>query len=170
MSLSVLEATRTDDDEKEALAASMIEVSKLTRDLLAMHLATIALSPGEDDYLLALSTREPTDLIEVAEELDVRRLVAAKAYERLSVRNLVEIDGCKITLTDSGNATRSMISTVYRMVGEDIAGKLSTNTIEVVKGTLAEVKRNMKRALRQKSQGIKSVGKKASQKVSPMRD
>ncbi|GGE01315.1 hypothetical protein GCM10011390_20220 [Aureimonas endophytica] len=153
MSSTVLEATRTDDAEKEALAASMIEVSKLTRDLLAMHLATIALSPGEDDYLLALSTREPTDLLDAAEELGVRRLAAAKAYERLSVRNLVQIDGSKITLTDSGNASRSLISTVYRMVGEDIAGKLSTNTIEVVKGALAEAKRNMTRALRQKRQG-----------------
>ena len=147
---AVLEATRHDDAEKEALAASMIEVSKLTRDLLAMHLATIALSPGEDDYLLALSTRVPTDLIEAAEELGVRRLVAAKAYERLSVRNLVKIDGSMVTLTDSGTKIRSQISSVYRMVGEDIAGRLSTNTIEVVKGALAEVRRNMKRALKQK--------------------
>ena len=150
MSSTVLEATSTDDAEKEALATSMIEVSKLTRDLLAMHLATIALSPGEDDYLLALSSRVPTDLIEAAEELGVRRLVAAKAYERLSVRNLVKIDGGTVTLTDSGNAIRSQISTVYRMVGEDIAGRLSTNTIEVVKGVLSEAKRNMKRALKQK--------------------
>lgn len=151
MSLTVLEATRTDDAEKEALATSMIEVSKLTRDLLAMHLATIALSPGEDDYLLALSSRVPTDLDEAAEELGVRRLVAAKAYERLSVRNLVRIDGTTVALTDSGNEIRSQISTVYRMVGEDIAGRLSTNTIDVVKGVLAQAKRNMKRALRQKA-------------------
>ena len=150
MSLTVLEATRTDDAEKEALATSMIEVSKLTRDLLAMHLATIALSPGEDDYLLALSSRAPTDLNEAAEELGVRRLVAAKAYERLSVRNLVKIDGSTVALTDSGTEIRSQISTVYRMVGEDIAGRLSTSTIEVVKGVLAEAKRNMKRALRKK--------------------
>ncbi|KQT47324.1 hypothetical protein ASG43_09300 [Aureimonas sp. Leaf454] len=147
---TVLEATRTDDAEKEALAASMIEVSKLTRDLLAMHLATIALLPGEDDYLLALSTRVPTDLIEAAEELGVRRLVAARAYERLSVRNFVEIDGNTVTLTASGQDIRSQISTVYRMVGEDIADRLSTNTIEVVKGALAEVRRNMKRALKRK--------------------
>lgn len=150
MSSIVLESTRIHDAEKEALAASMIEVSKLTRDLLAMHLATIALSPGEDDYLLALSTRVPTDLIEAAEELGVRRLVAAKAYERLSVRNFVGIDGNTVTLTDSGREIRSQISTVYRMVGEDIADRLSTNTIEVVKGALAEVRRNMKRALKQK--------------------
>jgi DNA-binding MarR family transcriptional regulator len=150
MSPTALEATRTHDAEKEVLAASMIEVSKLTRDLLAMHLATIALSPGEDDYLLALSTRVPTDLIEAAEELGVRRLVAARAYERLSVRNFVEIDGNTVTLTASGKEIRSQISTVYRMVGEDIADRLSTNTIEVVKGALAEVRRNMKRALKQK--------------------
>ena len=153
MSQAVLEATRTDDAEKEALAISMIEVSKLTRDLLAMHLATIALSPGEDDYLLALSTRNATDLNEAAEELGVRRLAAAKAYERLSIRNLVAIEGGMVTLTDSGQATRSQISTVYRMVGEDIADRLSTNTLEVVKGVLAEAKRNMKRALRQKGLG-----------------
>jgi DNA-binding MarR family transcriptional regulator len=149
---TVLEDTRTDDAEKEILAASMIEIAKLTRDLLAMHLATIALSPGEDDYLLALSTRVPTDLVEAAEELGVRRLVAAKAYERLSVRNLVKIEADTVTLTDSGNEIRSQISTVYRMVGEDIAGRLSTNTIDVVKGVLAEVRRNMKRALKQKGQ------------------
>ncbi|KTQ85816.1 hypothetical protein NS365_15880 [Aureimonas ureilytica] len=147
---TVIEATRTDDAEKEALAASMIEVSKLTRDLLAMHLATIALSPGEDDYLLALSTRASTDLNEAAEELGVRPLVAAKAYERLSIRNLVTVDGGTVTLTESGSATRSQISTVYRMVGEDIADRLSTNTLEVVKSVLNEAKRNMKRALRQK--------------------
>jgi hypothetical protein len=150
MSLTVLETSRTDDAEKEALAASMIEVSKLTRDLLAMHLATIALSPGEDDYLLALSSRTSTDLVEAADELGVRRLVASKSYERLAVRNLVKIDGNTVTLTVSGNETRSQISTVYRMVGEDIAGRLSTDTIEVVKDVLAEAKRNMKRALRQK--------------------
>lgn len=150
MSQTVLESTRTDDIEKEALATSMIEVSKLTRDLLAMHLATIALSPGEDDYLLALSSRVPTDVSEAAGELGVRRLVAAKAYERLSVRNLVSIDGNTIILTDSGNATRSQISSVYRMVGEDIAGRLSTDTIEVVREVLAEAKRNMKRALKRK--------------------
>ncbi len=147
---TVIEATRTDDAEKEDLAASMIEVSKLTRDLLAMHLATIALSPGEDDYLLALSTRASTDLNEAAEELGVRPLVAAKAYERLSIRNLVTVDGGTVTLTESGSATRSQISTVYRMVGEDIADRLSTNTLEVVKSVLNEAKRNMKRALRQK--------------------
>ena len=147
---TVLEATRTDDAEKEALALSMIEVSKLTRDLLAMHLATIALSPGEDDYLLALSARTPTDLNEAAEELGVRPLVAARAYERLSIRNLVTIQDRTVTLTDSGSATRAQISTVYRMVGEDIADRLSTNTLDVVKSVLAEAKRNMKRALRQK--------------------
>lgn len=147
---TVLQATRTDDADKEALAASMIEVSKLTRDLLAMHLATIALSPGEDDYLLALSTRTPTDLNEASEELGVRPLVAAKAYERLSIRNLVVIDSGTVTLTETGSATRSQISTVYRMVGEDIADRLSTNTLEVVKSVLNEAKRNMKRALRQK--------------------
>lgn len=151
MSPTVLEAGPITDAEKEALALSMIEVSKLTRDLLMMHLATIALSPGEDDYMLALSTRAPTDLTEAADELGVRRLVAVKAYERLSVRNLVEIDGDTVTLTKSGNEIRSQISTVYRMVGEDIADRLSANKIEVVKGVLAEAKRNMKRALKRKA-------------------
>lgn len=150
MSSTVLEATRTDDAEKEALAVSMIEVAKLTRDLLAMHLATIALFPGEDDYLLALSAHGPSGLTDAAEELGVRRLVAAKAYERLAVRNLVEIGGGNVTLTASGNSIRSQVSTVYRMVGEDIAGRLSNDTIEVVKGVLAEAKRNMVRALRRK--------------------
>jgi DNA-binding MarR family transcriptional regulator len=151
MSPTALEATRTDDAEKEALATSMIEVAKLTRDLLAMHLATIALSPGEDDYLLVLSAGVPADLAEAAEELGVRPLVAAKAYDRLSVRNLVEVDGNTVTLTESGKETRSQISTVYRMVGEDIAGRLSTSTIDVVRGALAEVRRNMKRALKQRA-------------------
>ncbi|ALN75678.1 hypothetical protein [Aureimonas sp. AU20] len=150
MSPTVLEASPITDAEKEALALSMIEVSKLTRDLLMMHLATIALSPGEDDYMLALNPRAPTDLTEAADELGVRRLIAAKAYERLLVRNLVEIDGNTVTLTKSGNEIRSQISTVYRMVGEDIADRLSANRIEVVKGVLAEAKRNMKRAFKRK--------------------
>jgi hypothetical protein len=46
-----------DEDEKSRLAYSMIEVSKLTRALLSLHLATIALSPGEDDAMLSLSSR-----------------------------------------------------------------------------------------------------------------
>ena len=36
------------------------------------------------------------------------------------------------------------------MVGEDIADRLSTNTIDVVTSVLAQAKRNMKRALRRK--------------------
>jgi len=148
MSATVFEENRTDEMEKERLAASVIEVAKLTRDLLAMHLATIALSPGEDDYMLALNPRAPTDLGEAAEELGVRPTALAVSYDRLRVRNLVEVQGNVITLTESGKETRSHISTIYRMVGEDIAGRLSVDRLEVVRGALDDVKKNMKRALR----------------------
>jgi DNA-binding MarR family transcriptional regulator len=148
MSATVFEETRSDDIEKERLAASMIEVSKLTRDLLAMHLATIALSPGEDDYMLALNPRGPTDLGEAAEELGVHPTALAVSYDRLRVRNLVEIRGNVVSLTPSGMETRSHISTVYRMVGEDIAGRLSVDRIDVVRSAFDDVKRNMKQALR----------------------
>lgn len=148
MSATVFEENITDDLEKERLARSMIEVAKLTRDLLAMHLATIALSPGEDDYMLALNPREPTGLGEAAEELGVHPTALAGSYDRLRVRNLVEIQGNLITLTESGKETRSHISTVYRMVGEDIASRLSVDRLDVVRGALDDVKRNMKRALR----------------------
>lgn len=147
MSATVLEENLTDDIEKERLATSMIEVSKLTRDLLAMHLATIALSPGEDDYMLALNPRGPTDLGEAAEELGVRPTALAGSYDRLRIRNLVEIEGNVVALTESGKETRSQISTVYRMVGEDIAARLSVDRLDVVRGALEDVKRNMKRAL-----------------------
>ena len=148
MSATVFEESLTDDIEKERLATSMIEVSKLTRDLLAMHLATIALSPGEDDYMLALNPREPTDLGEAAEELGVHPTGLAVSYDRLRVRNLVEIQGNLVALTESGKETRSHISTVYRMVGEDIAGRLSVDRIDVVRSAFDDVKRNMKQALR----------------------
>lgn len=143
MSATVLQKNLTADAEAEALATSMIEVSKLTRDLLAMHLATIALSPGEDDYMLALSARQPTDLLEAADELGVHRLAAAKSYELLAFRNLVSIDGNTVTLTESGKATRSQISSIYRMVGEDIAGRLSIDRLDVVRRALEDVKKNM---------------------------
>lgn len=68
MSATVLDANLTADAEAEELATSMIEVSKLTRDLLAIHLTTIALSPGEDDHMLALRTPEPTNLCEAGED------------------------------------------------------------------------------------------------------
>ena len=139
---------RTDDIEKERLATSMIEVSKLTRDLLAMHLATIALLPGEDDYMLALNPSESTDLSEAAEELGFHPTALAGSYDRLQVRNLVEIRGNVITLTESGRETRSHISTVYRMVGEGIADRLSVDRLEVVRSALDDVKKNMKRAIR----------------------
>jgi DNA-binding MarR family transcriptional regulator len=126
----------------------MIEVSKLTRDLLAMHLATIALSPGEDDYMLALNPREPTGLGELAEEIGIRTTALAVSYDRLRVRNLVEIDGDLVSLTSSGLETRSHISTVYRMVGEDIAGRLSVDRIDVVRRAFDDVKRNITQALR----------------------
>ena len=146
MSAAVFEESIT-DIEKERLATSIIEVSKLTRALLAMHLATIALSPGEDDYMLALNPRGPTDLGEAAEELDVHLTALAASYDRLRVRNLVEVQGNVITLTKSGSATRSCISTIYRMVGEDIADRLSVNRLEVVKKAFDDVQKNMKRAL-----------------------
>jgi DNA-binding MarR family transcriptional regulator len=148
MSATVFVENRTDDIEKQRLATSMIEVAKLTRDLLAMHLATIALSPGEDDYMLALNPREPTDLGEAAEELGVHPTALAVSYDRLRVRNLVEIRGNMVLLTQSGMDTRSHISTVYRMVGEDIADRLSVDRIEVVRSAFDDVKRNMKQALR----------------------
>jgi DNA-binding MarR family transcriptional regulator len=148
MSATFIEESLTDDIEKERLATSMIEVSKLTRDLLAMHLATIALSPGEDDYMLALNPREPTDLGEAAEELGVHPTGLAVSYDRLRVRNLVEIQGSVVTLTESGKETRSYISSIYRMVGEDIAARLSEDRLEVVRSVLDDVKRNMKRAIK----------------------
>ena len=148
MSTKICEENLTDDIEKERLATSMIEVAKLTRDLLAMHLATIALSPGEDDYMLALNPRGATDLGEAAEELGVHPTALAVSYDRLRVRNLVQIQGNVVTLTESGKETRSHISTVYRMVGEDIAGRLSVDRLEVVRSAFDDVKRNMGRALR----------------------
>jgi DNA-binding MarR family transcriptional regulator len=151
MSTMVLDATGIADSEAETLATSMIEVSKLTRDLLAMHLATIALSPGEDDYMLALNPRQPTDIVEAAEELGVHRLAAAKCYELLAFRNLVEIQGDGVALTESGKDIRSQISTVYRMVGEDIAARLSVERLEVVRRALDEVKKNMKLALERRA-------------------
>ena len=147
MSAIFLEEKITDDIEKERLATSIIEVSKLTRALLAMHLATIALSPGEDDYMLALNPRGPTDLGEAAEELGVHPTALAASYDRLRVRNLVEIRGNVVSLTKSGVGTRSCISTIYRMVGEDIADRLSVNRLEVVKKAFDDVQKNMKRAL-----------------------
>lgn len=148
MSATVFEESLTEDAEKERLATSMIEVSKLTRDLLALHLATIALSPGEDDYMLALNPRAPTDLGEAAEELGVHPTAVTAAYDRLRVRNLVDVDRNVITLTESGKETRSYISTIYRMVGEDIASRLSVDRLEVVRSVLDDVKKNMKQALR----------------------
>lgn len=148
MSATVFEEHRTDDNDKECLATSMIEVSKLTRDLLAMHLATIALSPGEDDYMLALNPRAPTDLVEAAEELGIHPTAVAVSYDRLRLRNLVEIEGRMVTLTPSGTETRSHISTIYRMVGEDIAGRLSVDRLDVVRSAFDDVKTNMKRSLR----------------------